>query len=289
MRYVVEHEARLHFEQPVREHQCELRVVPRDDPAQSLADVKLTTEPEALISDYVDYFGNRVTHIELIKPHTDLITRLRATVDTLLDNPFDFPLITPLAERNWIRETLQREPRLWDYVLHRSHLTPDLARFESAAIEWPTYDSDVHLMDMLVTARDWVSAVITHDPERTEPQALAEVIKTHTGGAQDLAHLFVAIVRRLGFAARYVTGYREGEDEADATRMHAWAEVLIPRAGWRGFDPTAALVVNDSYVALSVGRDADDVPLLRSCYRGGEESETQMRLRLLPQARAGQQ
>ncbi|HVM96480.1 MAG TPA: transglutaminase family protein [Candidatus Acidoferrales bacterium] len=292
MRYVVEHRARRHFEQAVREHQCELRIVPRDDAHQTLVGVKLTTEPDAAVNGYVDYFGNRVTHVEIVKPHDEVTTQMRAEVETRLDNPFDFPLLAPVAERNWLRDELQRQPRLWDFVLHRSALTPDITRLEGEDISWPTYDAQEHLMDMLLTARDWLSAVITLDSELSDPRAASEVLKTRSGNAQDMAHLLVSVVRRWGFAARYVTGYRENdpdEEKADEAALHAWAEVLIPGAGWRGFDPAMSLVVNSSYVAVGVGRDADDVPFLRSSFRGADEASVQVQLRLLRQEEAAQQ
>ena len=48
----------------------------------------------------------------------------------------------------------------------------------------------------------------------------------------------------------------EQEEEGETHQApHAWAEVLIPGAGWRGFDPTTGLVANDGYIVVAVGRD----------------------------------
>jgi transglutaminase-like putative cysteine protease len=289
----------LCFEQPIREHHCELRLVPRDDTYQRLIRSQLSVEPEGGVHEYVDYFGNRISHVDILMPHPQLTTHLRAEVETLLENPFDFPLLTPPSERNWLRDSLQREPQLWDYVLHRSPLTPDVARLPSGDLDWPPYDAELHLIDAVIAAREWVTTTFAHDPEALQPRPIAELLAIRTGNAQDLAHLLVTAVRRWGFPARYVTGYREPEEDDAAEKVgaekeeaaaHAWTEVLIPGAGWRGFDPTAALVVNASYIAVGVGRDANDVPLLRNSFKGTGDDVTPLTiLRLQRQEGAAQQ
>jgi len=81
-------------------------------------------------------------------------------------------------------------------------------------------------------------------------------------------------VRGWGFAARYVMGYveagalRDGVDDAQAT--HAWAEVLIPGAGWRGFDATSGLVANEAYIPVAVGRDSRDAAPVRGTFKGAD-------------------
>ena len=85
-----------------------------------------------------------------------------------------------------------------------------------------------------------------------------DVVKQGKGVCQDFAHLLISLVRSWGLPARYVMGYAE-----DGVSSHAWAEVLIPGAGWRGFDATNRLVANDHYVRVAVGRDYLDAALQR--------------------------
>ena len=54
---------------------------------------------------------------------------------------------------------------------------------------------------------------------------------------------------------------------------HAWAEVLLPGAGWRGFDATLQLVTDETYVAIAVGRDDQDAAPQRGSFKGEEGSE----------------
>ena len=54
----------------------------------------------------------------------------------------------------------------------------------------------------------------------------------------------------MGLAARFVSGYEVGDPETPQWELHAWAEVYLPGAGWRGYDPTHGLAVGDRHIAL---------------------------------------
>ena len=77
---------------------------------------------------------------------------------------------------------------------------------------------------------------------------------------------------RLGFAARFVTGYiyvatRDGKPNLGGGSTHAWCQVYLPGAGWVEFDPTNGIVGNRGLIRVAVARDpAQAVPLSGSCY-----------------------
>ena len=78
------------------------------------------------------------------------------------------------------------------------------------------------------------------DQVREEEGVLApgETLRLGQGSCRDMATLFVESCRRLGIAARFVSGYVHGPaTEAGGAATHAWAEVYLPGAGWKGFDP----------------------------------------------------
>ena len=270
MRYVIEQDSVLVFPEPVREHHCELRLVPADSPAQRIHAARLEVEPAAALGTHVDYFGNTVHHCDVVAPHARLVARLHVEVDTLLSNPFDYGVLSPATERVWLADALKGQPRLWDYVLHRSERTPDLATVNADGLEWPRYDPERPLLDSVHLAREWIAQTLAYEPGAPCVR-LDAALAAGEGSAVDCAHLFVAVVRSWRCAARYVRGYVDPDnfdDGNDTAEPHAWAEVLIPGAGWRGFDPTTGLVVNDTYVAVAVGRDSLDVPLHRSTFKG---------------------
>lgn len=276
MHYVIDHQTSLHFPSPVWEHQCELRLTPRQDAMQRVQAVHLEVEPQAELFTYVDGFGNQVHYFSLIAPHDRLTTRLRAEVDTLLDNPFDYVALTPAQEHAWFADTLRNHPRLWDYVLHRSPMTPDVTTLPDG-LELPHYAPEQPLLHSLQMAMEWIAATLTYEAGVTYVHAPLETVLTARAGVcQDFAHLLIAVVRAWGFPARYVMGYLDPSyiQSADIQpTTHAWAEVLIPGAGWRGFDATLQLVTNDTYVAVAVGRDDRDAAPQRGSFKGEQAGD----------------
>lgn len=277
MRYLIEHETILEYPRTVREHHIELRLAPRPDGHQKVIFCSIETEPPAEMASYSDYFGNRVDYFCVIPPHARLVTRLKSEVETLKENPFTFTPVPPSGEYEWLRDAIRRTPSLNDFVLHRSLLTPSaqkLAEVVECAVPRP--DKTRPLLETLLELQSWVPTVLEYRSGSTEVHgSLAAALSQGGGVCQDFAHLFIAVARSWSVPARYVMGYldpgicRDGEKLA----THAWAEALVPGAGWIGFDVTHNLLTNDHYVAVAVGRDSYDAAPQRGSFKGESSGE----------------
>lgn len=107
--------------------------------------------------------------------------------------------------------------------------------------------------------------------KREEPgvQTPAETLAMVSGSCRDMAFLFIEAARLLGFAARFVSGYSFTTLPAEAAgSTHAWAEVFLPGAGWKGFDPTSGGIVGDTHIAVAVGRTPESVPPIAGSFSG---------------------
>ena len=271
MRYLIDHRTTLAFPTPVREHQCELRLAPRDDAAQTRVACSVAVRPEVELREGIDCFGNVVHRFSVLPQHDTLHVSLEAEVETRLADPFDYMPLPPPLERAWIERRIRDDLALYDFVLHRSPSVPDLSALPGFTP--PAYDPERPLLENVQVVMAWVNENLEYVPGATEVHAaLSELAEQRAGVCQDFAHLMIAIVRSWGFAARYVMGFAEagsiGEEAAASEATHAWAEVLVPGAGWRGFDATARLVANDTYVAVAVGRDSRDAAPLRGTFKG---------------------
>lgn len=106
---------------------------------------------------------------------------------------------------------------------------------------------------------------------REEPgvQTAAETLSRGTGSCRDVANLFMEAARRLGLAARFVSGYLHAPPSAvDYGATHAWAEAYLPGAGWKGFDPSTNQVVGAQHVAVAVARLPASVPPIEGSFIG---------------------
>ena len=187
--------------------------------------------------------------------------RFQVTVDLVVEmavyNPFDF-FLEPSAERF----PFEYEPELAEELvpyLQCEPLTPlvqdYLRRIDRSPR--PTIDFLVALNQQL--QRD-VRYLIPMQPGVQAPE---DTLRLGSGSCRDSGWLMVQLLRRLGLAARFVSGYLiqlkpdvkslEGPSgtEVDFTDLHAWCEVYLPGAGWIGLDPTSGLLAGEGHIPLA--------------------------------------
>ena len=193
-------------------------------------------------------FPERVTHFDVT---VDLVADM-ATI-----NPFDF-FLEPEAE------TI---PFTYDPVLEEelapfrkcADVGPLLKGFLAGIPREPKRTIDV-LIDLNRQIQERTEYVVRLEPGVWTPE---EVLGKQKGSCRDSAWLLVQVLRNLGFAARFVSGYliqlvpdvkpvqgAEGPS-ADFTDLHAWAEVYLPGAGWIGLDATSGLLAGEGHIPLA--------------------------------------
>jgi len=277
MHYLIEHETVLEYPGAIREHHVELRLAPRSDEYQTVTSCVIETEPAVELASYSDYFLNRVDYFCVIPPHTRLLTRLRAEVETRRENPLDFIPVTVAEQQQWMQDALRRQPRMNDFLLHRSAVTPNTLKLADALPgALPGLDRERTIMDCLMDLMNWIPTVLNYRSGATVVHGdLVQAVRQGAGVCQDFAHLFITVARSWGVPARYVMGYLDpgigsgGEELA----THAWAEALVPGGGWVGFDTTNTLLANDRYIAVCVGRDSYDAAPQRGSFKGESGGE----------------
>ena len=172
-------------------------------------------------------------------------------------NPFDFfpePYATtfPFKYEAWQQEEL--EP-----YLNCLPLTPLLRGFLDTIASTPQASVDF-LVDLNRQVQRAVGYVIRLEPGVQTPE---ETLQLARGSCRDSAWLLVQLLRHLGLAARFVSGYLiqlvpdvksldgpSGTDH-DFTDLHAWCEVYLPGAGWIGLDPTSGLFAGEGHIPLA--------------------------------------
>ncbi|GCE84476.1 transglutaminase family protein [Komagataeibacter diospyri] len=204
-----------------------------------------------------DTFGNRIARITFPERVTHFDITIRLATDQTPVNPFHFTL-DPSA-RHWPAGRTCDDPALAPYRLNAADSgdgspTPLLDAFVRewrAMLPCPT-------LDLLVDLTRDIASRITY---RIRPEAGVwspeETLSHGAGSCRDSAWLLIAVLRRLGFAARFVSGYLFQPDLNAPDRLgcdlHAWTQVHVPGAGWIGLDTTSGLLAAQGHIPLAVG------------------------------------
>jgi transglutaminase-like putative cysteine protease len=271
MHYTVRHVTRFTYDAPISESVMEVRMQPRSELCQRCLRFELQTSPRTGVQAYVDPQGNIVHHFDIPGRHSQLTLTAEAIVE-FVGCPDD---TLTLAMDDWARvDATARTAEHWDY-LHGSGFARDTARlldFEASLGLRRTADPMTTLRSLTAT----IHGAFEYRPKTTRVDSpIDEALESRGGVCQDFAHVMIALVRRLGIPARYVSGYlfHGSEDRSTEGATHAWVEALLPDAGWVGFDPTNNVLAGTRHVRVAIGRDYADVPPTRGVYKGNARDE----------------
>lgn len=280
MELEISHSTRYEFSDAVFLEPHVLRFQPRADGAQTPLEFSLEIDPRpAGTSAALDSAGNTVTHVWFDGLHRTLTINSRSTVEMLRENPFDFlpdncrsrlPVFYA-AESDALRPYLHRNP-------HGLGAPDQIAIFASRMRDAARGELVPLLTSLNNTIFDRLESVHRREPGVWSPE---RTWREKRGACRDLAALFIDVCRALGIAARFVSGYEESDGLGQGGELHAWAEVYIPGAGWRGYDPSRGLAVGQSHVAVAASATAAGTAPITGTYRGSgvaSEFETEVRV-----------
>ena len=245
-------------------HVLRLTPVSRDGERVQIAALQIVPEPVHR-REGQDFFGNRLTWIEIEEPHELLTVKLSARVavdalseplpltpawEVVREEAFATSDIGPLSPAHFLfpSRLVSLDPEIRDYV--RQSFPPGR----------PVLDAAIELIGRMkadLTYEIGATTVTT-----TPPMAFA----LRRGVCQDFAHIMISGLRGIGLPAAYVSGYLRSAPRTDATRlqgsdaMHAWVFLWCgATTGWIGLDPTNAVLASEGHVMLAIGRDYTDV------------------------------
>jgi transglutaminase-like putative cysteine protease len=259
------HDTTYYYHEPVKfgPHRAMMR--PREGHDVRIVGARVVIEPTATVRWLRDVEGNSVAVLTFAEPARRLHILAEADVDLPEDNPLEC-LIDPTARSFPFQYSPDEQVELVPYRL------PSYPYDGPALHQWLRdlyqpgqlidtfqllHQLNAHILQSLrYEARDTAGVQLPH-----------ETLARGAGSCRDYAVLMMEAARYWGFGARFVTGYVQmAEGQHGAT--HAWTEIYLPGAGWRGFDPTNNKLVGAEHISVAVAREQEKALPLSGSWEG---------------------
>jgi transglutaminase-like putative cysteine protease len=268
----IKHVTRYEYSQPVTLAPHALYLRPRESPRQRLHNFDLTITPAARRIATHDPLDNALdwAYFAASGPASQLEIATEFLVETLDQNPFDFFLKPTALAFPFAYDAAERAALAPCLALRPETNPAQLQGWLAERLPQPPIDT-VPFLTALVSAVQ--RSLLYTRREEEGIQAVANTLQLGTGSCRDYAVVLIELCRTLGLAARFVSGYlyetpAPGILNPLPPAMHAWAEVYLPGAGWRGLDATRGIFSDDAFVPVAHAALAESVNPIQGSFFG---------------------
>ncbi|PWJ60282.1 transglutaminase-like putative cysteine protease [Dyadobacter jejuensis] len=269
MNLYVRHTLQYSYSNAVALEPQTLYLYPKSYPHQMLLEYDLQIDPlPSKVVRNVDAEGN----VQQMAYFSDNRVHQLSVVATMVVsskpfNVFDF-VHYPFNTKNL---SFLYEDRIYKYLapyLSRMDVTDAVAAFANQVAQ----DAQWRTVPFLVNLSKYIHQNFVYS-QRTFGDALPPhyTLLQQAGSCRDFARLYIACCRSMGIAARFVSGYLYG-NPMQAHELHAWVEVFLPGAGWRGFDPTEGKAMVNNHICMGASADYDQLAPVMGSFKGVTDS-----------------
>jgi transglutaminase-like putative cysteine protease len=261
----ITHVTEYHYHVPVSfgPHRALLR--PREGHELHIERSYLDIVPKGSVRWLRDVYGNSIAVIEFAEPGRKLRLHSEIDVDLYDDTPIDC-VVDPLAASYPFQYCSDEQVEIIPYrVPSYPHDGPAVQEWLLDLYRPGQLQGTFELLNQLNTRiYEAIRYVTRYDPGVQLP---CQTLSLGSGSCRDFAVFMMEASRHWGFASRFVTGYIQmGEGQHGAT--HAWTEIYIPGAGWRGFDPTNNKLAGTEHVTVAVAREQEKAMPISGTWEG---------------------
>ena len=256
MKICIRHRTTYNYSEPVSFGQHKIMIRPREGHDLHIESSVLEITPGHAIHWMRDVNGNSIARVDFTEPSKQLMIYSELNLQHYDSNPLDFILEETAVNYPFVYEP-DTQPELAPFM----HIIypKDTAALKDWLVQFWKPGLKVETLTLIQRVNQHIHDTFQYQ-RRDEPgvQTPAETLQKNSGSCRDFATLLLEACRCWGLAARFVSGYMQCEaTEAGGASTHAWAEVYLPGAGWKGFDPTSGIMTGAQHVAVAVSRDPE--------------------------------
>jgi len=267
----ITHTTTYRYAQPVEFGLHKLVIRPREGHDIQVEALTLHLQPTGQVSWHRDLFGNSIAFVTFSAPgdllefrsEVDVVKREHASHLNLLEL---LPVRLPVAYDS-------QEKSVAD-----GYLTPVYPKEAAALREWgevtfaPAPGDDAVALTQEVNV--WIYTNIKYNRRDDRGvQSPLETLKIGSGSCRDMATLMLEVLRTLGLATRFASGYLDAASAAAGrASTHAWTEIYFPDHGWYGCDPTLGESTSQKHLVTGVSSHPRGVMPISGTYSGPREA-----------------
>jgi uncharacterized protein (DUF2126 family)/transglutaminase-like putative cysteine protease len=279
IRVALNHKTSYRYSKPVWLSPHVVRLRPAPHCRTPVVSYSLRVKPEKhFINWQQDPYNNRLARLVFPEKASEFSVEVDLIAELSVINPFDF----------FLDKYAETYPFDYDRILSR-----ELIPYLETEPPGPKLQKLIHelrrenvrtvdyLVELNLEIHRRLKYLIRMEPGIQTPE---ETLTLQSGSCRDSAWLMVQLLRNLGLAARFVSGYLiqlapdiksldgpSGPDR-DVTDLHAWAEVYLPGAGWIGFDPTSGLLAGEGHLPLACSADPSTAAAIDGFFSANDAS-----------------
>lgn len=270
MKFKIVHDTIYRFSSEVFFEPHFLRFKPKNTPFILVNSFNLEIVPKSEgLSEQVDAENNYVHFCWFEGMKNEMTIKMEMVVDSLEFNPFNFILYpeqyfkVPFTYSESLMEILQPS-------LKTSGVSTSLIEYGKKILK----DSGPDTLGFLTHLTRQIHSDFTLEYRHVgEPHKSEKTFQQRHGSCRDLAWMQIQLLRHLGIASRFVSGYYYVPMEKPEFELHAWIEVFLPGAGWIGFDPSHGLVAGKTHIPVTSSSHFENTMPVSGTVRGEATSE----------------
>jgi len=267
MKIRIQHRTTYNYAQPVSFGQHKIMVRPREGHDVHIESSVLEINPAHTIRWMRDVNGNSLAKIDFTQPASQISFYSEVILSQYDVNPLDFIL----------EESAVNYPFVYDAdSLHElgAYMAIVYPRDAAPLREWLHQfwkpGDKIETIALLQNLNTHINRTFQYQRrDEAGVQPPAETLKKNSGSCRDFATLMLEACRCWDLAARFASGYMQCEaTEAGGASTHAWMEVYLPGAGWKGFDPTSGIMTGAQHVTVAVSRNPESAAPVSGSFQG---------------------